>query len=399
MKQTSRWTVLVLIFLLMIAFGLVFQSVPPILTMMITSLGLTHAQAGALMSLFALPGIFVSLPGGILATAYGAKKVTVASLVVVLAGTVMVGVSTGFPLLVTGRFIAGIGAITIAVAAPQTLSLWFADKELGIAFSVYNLAMPIATILAFNTFGTLAKGAGWPLPFWLTAAYCLIILILFVWKYPSRSDVEPANQKPDMRGSLAVLTKAGWPVWLISLVWMVYNTSSISFMTFAGDYFISKGYSVALAGFLTSLFMVASIVLAPVIGLIIDRKGKHLPFIVFGCTALAAMIFLVTRSRMNPVLLVLLIGISSVFIPTPLLSLLPRYLPAGFAGLGYGLSSALANLGVLAGPYLFGLLYDRSHSHDSGFDLLAAVSLLGAFLTLMIPLVLKKKKGAGSSPD
>lgn len=378
--------------MLTIAFGLVFQCIPPILTFMISSLGLSHAQAGALMSLFALPGVFVSIPGGIIANAYGAKRVFIGALSVVIFGSTLVALASGFPLLIVGRIIAGIGAMTIAVAAPQTLSIWFADRGLSIAFGVYNNALPLAIMVTFNTYGSLAKSTSWQIPMWVTVAYCVFVLLLLIWKFPATSDVEQERHKPAIKESLIVLTKAGWPVWLLSLVWMVYNTASISFMTFAGDHYIAQGYSVELAGFMTSLFMMSSIVLGPILGIVIDRIGKHIAFIVFGCTSLAVLIFLVPRSSMDPLLLVGLIGLCSVFIPTPLLSLLPRYLPGRHSGLGYGLSSALANLGVLIGPYLVGLIYDKLQHHGRGFDLMAFFSIVGTVLTLMVPLAVRKRK-------
>jgi predicted MFS family arabinose efflux permease len=50
----------------MLAFALVFQSIPPVLTLIREELNITYAQAGLLMSLFALPGIFIAIPSGII---------------------------------------------------------------------------------------------------------------------------------------------------------------------------------------------------------------------------------------------------------------------------------------------------------------------------------------------
>ena len=55
--RTSRWGILWVSYLGIIAFALVFQSFSPVLDLMISGIGLTHGQAGALMSYFALPGI------------------------------------------------------------------------------------------------------------------------------------------------------------------------------------------------------------------------------------------------------------------------------------------------------------------------------------------------------
>ena len=109
------------------------------------------------MGIFSLPGIIVALPGGILATAYGAKRVILGALFFMTGGVFLVALASSFPLLIVGRLIAGIGGMTIFVVVPQTLSVLFSDKRLSIAISVYNSAIPVAFITAFNTFGTLAK--------------------------------------------------------------------------------------------------------------------------------------------------------------------------------------------------------------------------------------------------
>jgi len=55
-----RWKILVMIYACMLSFAMVFQSIPPLLTLIRQEFNIGHAQAGLLMSLFALPGIFIA---------------------------------------------------------------------------------------------------------------------------------------------------------------------------------------------------------------------------------------------------------------------------------------------------------------------------------------------------
>ena len=61
MRQASRWNALFFIYIFMLVFALVFQGIPPVFGYIISELGISHAQVGALMSLFGLPGIFISI--------------------------------------------------------------------------------------------------------------------------------------------------------------------------------------------------------------------------------------------------------------------------------------------------------------------------------------------------
>ena len=75
MREVSRWRALIFIYTFMLVFAVTFQGIPPLLGFIVSSLGISHAKAGTLMSFFGLPGIFISIPGGILADIYGSRYV------------------------------------------------------------------------------------------------------------------------------------------------------------------------------------------------------------------------------------------------------------------------------------------------------------------------------------
>jgi predicted MFS family arabinose efflux permease len=66
-KNGNPWVILVVISLGLLSFATSFQSVPPILPLLVEEFGFTHAQAGSLMSFFCLVGVFISIPAGMLA--------------------------------------------------------------------------------------------------------------------------------------------------------------------------------------------------------------------------------------------------------------------------------------------------------------------------------------------
>jgi len=82
-----------------ISFALVFQSIPPILTLIIFDLNITRSQAGLLMSLFALPGILLAILSGMISDRFGIKKVGVVSLILMIVGTSFASLGDGFLLI------------------------------------------------------------------------------------------------------------------------------------------------------------------------------------------------------------------------------------------------------------------------------------------------------------
>lgn len=132
MSKPNRWRILAVLFAAQLTFALTFQSIPPILGIIMSDLGLSHGQGGALMSMYALPGIFISIPAGLFADYYGYRQVGLLSLFVTVLGTLAVALSSVFPLLSAGRVLAGIGGMTVAVLVPPALSQWFPARETGI---------------------------------------------------------------------------------------------------------------------------------------------------------------------------------------------------------------------------------------------------------------------------
>ena len=391
MEKTSRWKALTYIYIFMLVFAFVFQGIPPVFRFLVTSLGISHAQAGSLMSFFALPGIFISIPGGILADIYGSKRVGIVSLVITLAGSMLVGFGNSFPLIVAGRIISGIGALTVAIVAPQALSQWFAKKDLGKAMGIFNTAMPVGTIFTLNVYGKVAASYGWRVPIHISTLYCLFVLILLFFKFPVSPEKKAQRNKPDLKKIIYSIKGAGVPVWLTAGIWMMYNASSISFLTFAGDYYVSAGYDQSYAGFLTSLFMIGSLLFSPIVGHMTDKYNREEFSIIFGSTILAALIFIVPRTGLNPLLLGSLIGISAALVPSPVFSLVPAFMPPEQIGLGYGILSTCLNIGVLIGPLLVGISYDMTRNYIFGFNIMAIFALSTAVIAVFLYFINKSK--------
>ncbi len=379
----KNWNMLLFICAFMLVFALVFQSIPPVMGFLIPALNITHAQAGLLMSLFGFPGIFLSLPIGIATDVYGSRKVGLWALAVAAAGSLVVALGPNFSLLLFGRIIAGVGALTIAIVAPQALSRRFAPEDMGKVMGIFHSVMPLGTILTLNTFGRLADAFSWRLPLFAVFGYTVLLLILFYFKYSAAAG-EGAESMPDLKENKAALREIKGGVWLTAGMWLAYNAAAISYLSFGADYFASVGYEPAYAGFLTSLLMIGALFLSPVVGYLTDKFGGEVTFIAVGGTALAVLFWLVPRVGINPLFLGILIGVFAPFIPAPVFSLLPGFLPPERLGLGYGILSSLLNLGVLIGPFLVGLFYDLRASYVPGFNLMAFFALLTAVFALLL---------------
>ena len=137
-ESRYRWVILILSYLCMLGFAFSLQSIPPILTLIIKELDLTHAEAGLLMSLFALPTVFLAVLFGSLSDRWGPFKIGVISLILVTVGTIIFAVSDTFLFAGSGRAIAGVGAAAVSIVSAQIVSQWFRKRELGTAMGIWD---------------------------------------------------------------------------------------------------------------------------------------------------------------------------------------------------------------------------------------------------------------------
>ncbi len=381
----NRYRILLITFFSMFVFGMVLQSIPPVLAQLIADMNLSHTQGGLLMSLFALPGIILSLPGGMLADYYGPRKVGMISLLLMLAGTLIVASGSTFMVLALGRFIAGIGATTIVIVSAQALSRGFMNKKLGIAMGIFNAGVPAGTIFAHNFFSRALTIWDWRVPILFSALACLIIMIIF-WRFSGFPESKNSGEKiekggnTDNRPTLYFLEsvqsiKQYWTIWLVAIAWMLFIAARVSALTFAPDYFISIGYQATYAGFLTSLFTMGSLFVSPITGYFIDKTGKTENYLVAAGIILAVLYSFIAVAITGHLLLALSIGIIAAIVPVSIFSLVPRLLPIEKMGMGYGVLRICENTGMLMGPFLIGLSFDLSGAYFYGFLLMAFFSL------------------------
>ena len=379
-----RWVILFVSYLCMLNFAFPLQSLPPILTLIIKELHLSHGAAGLLMSSIALPPVLLAILAGSLSDRWGPFGVGVISLVFVITGTLVFAIGGSFFFAILGRVLAGVGAAGSAIIAAQILSEWFRERELGMAMGIFNTAMPIGTIICFTTFGKLGESFGWRMPMFVTLIVGALGLIVFATLYRGAPEQpsKTTHRKGGRTGLLSSLAKTSVLIWLMGLCWMWFNASIISFSTFAPDFFISKGYTIGSAGLLTSLLMWGSLGLSPVIGRSVDRIGRNNVFIAVGGVMIATAIFLITRG-INFLFAMIIMAVAVPFVPAPLYALLPKISRSGNLGLAFGILTMFASIGMLFGPYVTGLIRDQTGSYAFAFTLLSILALLATLTALV----------------
>ncbi|OGQ13841.1 MAG: hypothetical protein A2026_10045 [Deltaproteobacteria bacterium RBG_19FT_COMBO_46_12] len=371
--ENYRWVILGIVYLSILAFTLIFQSIPPILPLIISELHLTYAQSGLLMSLFALPGIFVSVLGGFLADRSGMKPLGAGCFLLMIGGTLLVGLGMNLQTLGLGRIIAGIGAFTLSVFLPKLLSQWFKGRELGLAMGIFNTGVPLGSVICFGLFGRMGTLGGWRVPILLTGIYSLIIFFLFFILYrPSPSQRMREDKSLNIYKSL---NQMGYPIWLVGFSWLWFNAAFVSFATFAPDLFMVNGFTIEQSGILIGIPLLGSLLFSAPIGYLVDRF-KHQEWLIGTGGIALAILALFFNFSSSFLFLAILMGIFSAMIPAPIYSLPPEILKMDNVGLGFGVLSTCSSVGLFVAPYLVGKTKDLTDSHNWSFILISSFFFL-----------------------
>ena len=111
--MAMRWTILAVLFMARMVMAFQFQSVAALSPFLMETLAITLTDIGLLIGLFLGPGIIVAVAGGAFATWFGDKRTVIASLVLMVIGSLLVTYASALGWAILGRIVSGIGGVVI----------------------------------------------------------------------------------------------------------------------------------------------------------------------------------------------------------------------------------------------------------------------------------------------
>ena len=382
-RSKYRWVVLFASFYAFIAFAFAFQEVPPLFDSIREAFGTTNFEAGLLMSVVLLPGIFLSLPAGLFVEKYGVRQIGFASLACMSLGCFLTATAGSFLVLLVGRLILGLAGTFIVTTTPAIIAQWFTKEELGKAMGIFGINMPFATVIAFPSASALMLKYSWRLPLYIGLALGVTAAAVFVIVVKEG----PFTKHKD-NASIAQAV-VNLEIWKVGFLWLFFNAAALSFTTWAPRLFRTfYEMSEIYASFLASLLMWGAILFVPFFGWISDRTGRRKPFAILGAL-LMALVFVALGYASNVTLIVLifLLGFAAAMVP-PIASALPaEILGPTMASLGFGVTAMCMNLGAASAQLLVGFILDVTQSYTLSLLGMAGLSAVG----MLVAYTLKTK--------
>jgi len=357
---------------------------PTAAQLMQEDLHLTASQLGLLGSSFFWTYAFIQIPIGWLAERVGAGRVLAAGLVIWAGATLMLGVSSAFPLLILWRMLLGIGESAGFPCVSKLLATAVPTASLGTANGIVGFAYLFGPAVGTYVGGLLMAQFGWRSAFIVFGA--LSLLWLYPWSKlaPTRPAAEP--RRADAGPALLTLLRCR-AVWGTGLGHFSANYAYYFVLLWLPYYLVKeRGYATAEMAKLAGAAYVITAVSALACGWATDRyiaRGGSANFsykgIMLVAHAGAVLCMLAMAFGPRPLAIVsiflyqLLTGAAS-----PGVYAIPQILGGAEAtGRWIGIQNSLANLAGVVAPAVTGSIIDATGHFTAAFVLSAAVSLLG----------------------
>ncbi|MBP5625589.1 MAG: MFS transporter [Bacteroidales bacterium] len=336
------------------------------------------------------------------------------------AATVLYAITGGFAparslrIAYVGCMFFGLGSEIAGTAVTRSIAKWFRHGPMALAMGLQLAVARLGTALALVAAPRLVvENAGHVYSLSETARPAvfglgLMALGILLWALFVAMDArfDKKKETPDQTADdgkdafrfadvLGVLKNKNF--WLVSLLCVLFYSSIIAFKKFAGAILIPRfAIPAETAGWMVSMLPFATVVFAPLFGLLVDRFGRGTRWMLLGSLlALLAHLLLAFAPQGVPAfgyLAMVLLGFGYSLVPAALWPSVPKIVPDKVLGTTFALVYWVQNLGLLSFKMLAGGILSRAADTLQG-----AVSVELMFTALCVAAVLTALLFARSS--
>jgi len=370
---SSRWTMLLVLFLARTAMGFQFQSVASVSPLLVRDLAIDLALLGTLIGAWMLPGAVIAIPSGMLAGRFGDKRVALFGLLLMVIGSALTAAADEYVTALIGRIVSGTGAVLLNVLLAKMVADWFGERDLATAMGILVVSWPVGIGLALVVLGPLAVATSWTLALQAATGACVaaILLVASVYRDPPATLRKTAQTAPTSRLTRKELAFAS----LSGGVWAMYNAAYIIVVSFASVLLADRGLPVGDAALVASAATWPLVLSIPFGGILADRTGRG-QAIMHGCFIAMAVCIPFMLMVPSPLLMLVIIGLAVGPAAGIIMALPARVLRPESRGLGMGVYYTWYYIAMAVLPGIAGWCRDVS-----GF---AAAPLVFASLLLIV---------------
>ena len=430
----TRWGALAIVAFTMMAAYYVNDVMAPLKNMLESDLAWTSTEFGFFTGAYSFLNVFLLMLiwGGLILDRFGIRftgKLAAILMVVgtgleyyaitVLAGneSLIFGYKTGVFVASAGYSIFGVGAEVAGINVSKIIAKWFRGKEMATAMGVqvalarigsqtaYSVAIPLARNFSIDTplligFVLLVGG--------LIAFFAFSVMDKKLDKQVEASAEDGGEDKFSFKDVKHILTNPGF--WLIALLCVLFYSCVFPFQKFASELMVGKyGIDENVAGSIVGLPALGALILTPVFGGLVDKRGKAASIMMLGAAMLICVHFIYAIPSIDNWLiaigLMIILGIAFSLVPSAMWPSVAKIFPVNQLGTAYALIFFIQNIGLWGIPTLIGWVLDTycvvgtsGNANEYDYTIPMCIFTGLAILSLFVAFLLKvvdKKKGYG----
>jgi len=277
-----------------------------------------------------------------------------------------------------GYGIFGIGVEMAGITTSRTVVKWFKGKELALAMGMQLATARLGASIAFFFSADLAgekvvngiRTGNVLNPVYLGVALVSIGFLTFLMytfmdrKLDKQTGSTGPGADPTEEFHLSdlgkIITNRGFL--LISFLCVLFYSGVFPFLKYAVHMMQSRlGVDANIAGKISGLLPVGTILLTPIIGYFLDKKGKGATMMIFGAAllTLAHLTFaLVPLNMAIAIISIVVLGIAFSLVPASMWPSVPKIVEERYLGSAYALVFWIQNIGLMFFPWLIGVVIE-----------------------------------------
>ncbi len=410
-KPAYRFTVLFFAALLTYGSYFAYDSLGAIAPLLIKALGIGREQIGATYSAYSIAAIFTVFLGGLIIDKIGTRRASLLFSSLVVIGATIVALANSMTVIYIGRIIFGMGSEALVVCQSAILARWFKGKELALAFGIALTLSRLGTIFSFNFEAAIARhfnsfrAALWAAVIFTLVSFGANVIYVIMDRYGEKY-LNLREEGVEEKIRLRDIKEFPRAYWYVVFLCVTFYSAIFPFSALSTDFFHTKwgipltlkhaasGFLGAVknffvgivktAGGITSIIMIASAVLAPIFGWMVDRVGRRATIMLVGSLMMIPTYLLMGFTGIYPAWPMIILGLAFSLVPAAMWPAVPLIVKEERVGTAFGLMTMIQNIGLMLFPYLNGKLRDMTHSYSASMVMFATLGFVGFIFAVLL---------------